>query len=118
MVEARNSDGNIKNDPIAEVQSHKSWLVIIVYIIHSSVSKMQLVWHAELFLCLSTSEGRFFVLLHEGTLVMSYFPKQNCSYYYVLPYVILGHTVLRSVSVACTFHVATVTISLLHILEK
>jgi hypothetical protein len=31
MVEARNSDGNIKNDTIAEVQSHKSWLVITVF---------------------------------------------------------------------------------------
>jgi len=50
--------------------------------------------------------------------VMFYFPKQNCSYYYVLPYIILGHTILRSASVACTSHVDTVTISLLHILEK
>jgi hypothetical protein len=59
--------------------------LLLLCLHNSSVSKMQLVWHAELFLCLSTSEGRFFVLLHEGTLVMSYFPKQMCSYYYVLP---------------------------------
>lgn len=31
MVEARNSDGNIKNDPIADVRSHKSLLVITVF---------------------------------------------------------------------------------------
>jgi hypothetical protein len=31
VVEARNSGGNTKNNPIADVQPHKSWLVIAVF---------------------------------------------------------------------------------------